>query len=124
MDVALSGLLRTADMEFTDRYEEHPRTNPLSQRFSHKLQESRIAYGLATLRIMNIEIGIVHMADRFVVGTRFKMSELGSLRCPHLAHEVGSVVEVSLRTTGVTVLFDGAARPTVLHSEYITPLSE
>ena len=67
---------------------------------------------------------IAHKADRFLVGTRFKMSELGSLRCPNLAHKVGSVVEVSLRTSGVTVLFDGAARPTVLHSDYITPLSE
>lgn len=57
--------------------------------------------------------------DRFVVGTRFKMSELGVV-----AHKTGTVVEVSIRTTGITVLFDGATRPTVLDRNYIAPLSE
>lgn len=62
--------------------------------------------------------------DRFVVGTRFKISELGVLQFPDLAHKTGTVVEVSIRTTGITVLFDGATRPTVLDRNYIAPLSE
>jgi hypothetical protein len=62
--------------------------------------------------------------DRFVVGARFKMSELGALRCPELADRTGTVVDVSLRTTGITVLLDGATRPTCLHRDYISPLWE
>jgi hypothetical protein len=58
---------------------------------------------------------------RPVVGTRFKMSELGAARCPSLAGKTGIVVEVSHRTTGVAVLFDGAKRPTYLYRDFITP---
>jgi hypothetical protein len=57
-----------------------------------------------------------------VVGTRFKMSELGAARCRSLAGKTGVVVEVSHRTTGVAVLFDGAKRPTYLHRDFITHL--
>lgn len=67
---------------------------------------------------------IIQTPYRFVVGARFKMSELGVLRLPGLAHKIGSVVEVSIRTTGITVLFDGATRPTVLDRSYIARLSE
>ncbi|WP_156949098.1 MULTISPECIES: hypothetical protein [unclassified Bradyrhizobium] len=52
------------------------------------------------------------------------MSELGIIQFPDLAHKTGTVVEVSNRTTGLTVLFDGAARPTVLDQIYIALLSE
>lgn len=58
--------------------------------------------------------------DRIAVGTRFKMSELGRIRCPDLADKTGVVVAESPRTTGITVLFDGAQRPTVLHRDYIS----
>lgn len=57
-------------------------------------------------------------AASFVVGTRFKMSELGMLQFPDLAHKTGTVIEVSIRTTGITVLSDGAIRPTVLDRSY------
>ncbi|MDH2347117.1 hypothetical protein [Bradyrhizobium sp. SSUT77] len=67
---------------------------------------------------------IAQKTDRFVVGTRFKMSELGIIQFPDLAHKTGTVVEVSTRTTGLTVLFDGATRPTVLDQIYIALLSE
>jgi hypothetical protein len=60
--------------------------------------------------------------DRIVVGTRFKMSELGVVRCPELADRTGIVVDVSRRTTGITVLFDGAQRPTCLHIDFISPV--
>ena len=46
--------------------------------------------------------------DTVAVGTRFRMSELGAARCPGLANRSGIVVEVGRRTTGITVLFDGA----------------
>lgn len=58
---------------------------------------------------------------RLAVGTRFKISKLGALRCPDLANKTGTIIEVSLRTSGVTVLFDGCARPTCLHQDYLTP---
>ena len=63
---------------------------------------------------------MVQETDRIVVGTRFKMSALGADRCPELADQAGIVVDVSPRTTGVTVLFDGAKRPTVLHRDFIS----
>ncbi|MGY0576036.1 hypothetical protein ACTGJ9_037600 [Bradyrhizobium sp. RDM12] len=59
--------------------------------------------------------------ERIVVGARFKLSEVGKIRCPELANKVGIVVAISARTTGITVLFDGAERPTVLHRDYISP---
>lgn len=62
--------------------------------------------------------------DRLVVGSRFKMSELGIVQFPKLAHKTGTIVEISIRTPGVTVLFDGAVRPTVLDRSYISPLSK
>lgn len=61
---------------------------------------------------------LAHKCDRFVVGTRFKISKLGALRCPDLTNKTGTVIEVSLRTTGITVLFD---RSTCLHQDYLTP---
>src|SRR3954453_978403 len=63
--------------------------------------------------------------DWIAVGARFKLSKLGITRCPDLAGKIGGiVVTVSARTTGITVLFDGARRPTVLHRDYISPATE
>lgn len=61
--------------------------------------------------------------DKLAVGSRFKMSELGIVQLPEFAHKTGTIVETSSRTPGVTVLFDGALRPTVLDRSYISPLS-
>jgi hypothetical protein len=61
--------------------------------------------------------------DRIVVGSRFKMSKLGVDRFPELAGQTGVVVDVSLRTTGITVLFDGAKRSTCLHRDFISPVA-
>ena len=66
---------------------------------------------------------MVQETDRIVVGTRFEMSELGADRCPELAGQTGVVVDVSPRTTGITVLFDGAKRSTVLHRDFISPIA-
>jgi hypothetical protein len=63
-------------------------------------------------------------SDRIGIGTRFKTSKLGIVRCPELADRSGVVIAVSRRTTGITVLFDGERRPTVLHMGYISPISE
>ncbi|APO52894.1 hypothetical protein BD122_21491 [Bradyrhizobium diazoefficiens] len=62
--------------------------------------------------------------NRIEVGARFKLSEIGKIRCPDLADKVGVVVALGQRTTGITVLFDGAQRPTVLHRDYIRPSSD
>ncbi|MGW1420353.1 hypothetical protein ACWAT4_09585 [Bradyrhizobium manausense] len=56
-------------------------------------------------------------------GIRFKINELGALQCPPLANKTGVVIEVSTRSTGVTVLLDGATRPTCIFQGYICPLS-
>lgn len=66
---------------------------------------------------------MVQETDRIVVGTRFKVSELGADRCPKLAGQTGVIVDVSPRTTGVTVLFDGAKRSTCLHRDFISPIA-
>jgi hypothetical protein len=63
-------------------------------------------------------------ANRIAVGTRFKISKLGAVRCPNLAEKIGIVVGLSRRTTGITVLFDGDRRPTCLHMGYISSTSE
>ena len=60
--------------------------------------------------------------NRIAVGTRFKISELGAVRCPNLADKIAIVVGLSRHTTGITVLFDGDRRPTVLHRDYISPI--
>jgi hypothetical protein len=60
-------------------------------------------------------------SHRIGIGARFKMSKLGAARCQELANQTGVVVAMSRRTTGVTVHFDGARRPTVLHEDYISP---
>ena len=60
--------------------------------------------------------------DRITVGVRFKMSELGAVRCPSLAGKSGMVVDMSRRNTGITVLFDGDIRPTCLHRDYISSI--
>ena len=65
---------------------------------------------------------IEQKADRIFVGARFKMSKLGVARCPELADRAGIVIEVSPRTTGITVRFDGAQRPTCLHRDFISPV--
>jgi hypothetical protein len=62
--------------------------------------------------------------DKIAVGIRFKMNNLGAVRCPNLADKNGIVVGVSRRTTGVAVLFDGDRRPTFLHRDYITQASD
>ncbi|MDA9509494.1 hypothetical protein XI09_33640 [Bradyrhizobium sp. CCBAU 11386] len=67
---------------------------------------------------------IYQNVDRIVVGMRFKMSELGAVRCPELADRSGIVIDVSRRTTGITVLFDGAGRPTCLHRDFISPIPD
>jgi hypothetical protein len=64
------------------------------------------------------------VSHRIGIGSRFKMSKLGAARCQELAGQTGVVVAVSRRTTGVTVLFDDARRPTVLHEDYISPTCE
>ena len=62
--------------------------------------------------------------NRIAVGTRFKISKVGAVRCPNLADKIGIVVGLSRRTTGITVLFDGDRRPTCLHMGYISSTSE
>ena len=61
--------------------------------------------------------------DKIAVGTRFKISKLGAVRCPSLADKFGIVISLSRHNTGVTVLFDGDRRPTCLHRGYISSTS-
>ncbi|WP_369722414.1 hypothetical protein AB8Z38_36785 [Bradyrhizobium sp. LLZ17] len=61
--------------------------------------------------------------DTIAVGTRFKINKLGAVRCPKLAKKVGIVVGLSRQSTGITVLFDGDARPSCLYRGYISSTS-
>ena len=63
---------------------------------------------------------MIREADKIALGTRFKISRLGAVRCPSLADKFGIVVGLSRHNTGVTVLFDGDRRPTCLHRGYIS----
>jgi hypothetical protein len=62
--------------------------------------------------------------DGIAVGTRFKISELGAVRCPNLADKIAIVVGLSRHNTGLTVLFDGDRTPTCLHRGYISSASK
>ena len=46
-------------------------------------------------------------ANEIPIGIRFKMSELGGIRCPRLAQKVGIVVGRGIYKNSITVLFDG-----------------
>ena len=62
--------------------------------------------------------------NRIAVGSRFKISKLGAVRCPNLADKMGIVVGLGRHNTGITVLFDGDRRPTCLHVGYISSTPE
>ncbi len=58
--------------------------------------------------------------NEIVIGTRFKMSPLGSARNPSLAGKEGIIIGGSSRYyTSVRVRFDGAKYPMTLHRDYI-----
>ena len=62
-------------------------------------------------------------ADKIVVGTQFKMSKLGAVRCPELANQTGIVIAVSARTTGITVRFDRRPKTNLAaQRDYVTPI--
>jgi hypothetical protein len=63
-------------------------------------------------------------ADIMRVGARFKMSELGAIRCPKLADKFGTIVGTSRRNTAIAVLFDGNKTATYLHKDYIVVREE
>ena len=67
---------------------------------------------------------MAHQINGLVVGTRFKVNQLGSVRCPALAGKTGTVTGISYRNTGVAVLFDGTKRPTYLHRDFISPIPD
>ena len=62
--------------------------------------------------------------NRIAVGSRFKISKLGAVRCPNLADKIGIVVGLGRHNTGITVLFDGDRRLTCLHVGYISSTPE
>jgi hypothetical protein len=74
--------------------------------------------------MMMVRNTIDRQTRKIAVGTRIKMSALGTVRCPRLARKIGTVVGMSHYNTGVTVLFDGNKTSTCLHRDYISPISE
>ena len=62
--------------------------------------------------------------EQISAGMRFRLNKFGAGRCPSLADMIGTVISCSQSNSGVTVLFDGGKRPTCLHRDYITMLSE
>ncbi len=60
-----------------------------------------------------------HRPSPLVIGARFKMSALGSVRSPRLAAKEGIIVGGSRLNSSVRVLFDGRKSPMSLHRDYI-----
>ena len=58
-------------------------------------------------------------AANVVIGARFKMSLLGSMRNKRLAGKEGLVVGNSRINRSIRVLFDGRRTPMSLHPDYI-----
>ena len=61
-------------------------------------------------------------ANEIPIGIRFRMSELGGIRCPRLAQKVGTVVGRGIYKNSITVLFDGNKSTSSLHRDYIVPI--
>ena len=55
-------------------------------------------------------------------GLRFKLTRLGTERCPKLRGRTGTVVSVARNSSGFRVQFDGAKSPQSLHRTYIMPI--
>ena len=53
------------------------------------------------------------------IGSRFRMSALGSARSPRLAERKGVIIGCSRLNSSVRVLFDGYKSPMSLHRDYI-----
>jgi hypothetical protein len=56
---------------------------------------------------------------RFAAGDRFRMSKLGSERCPRLIGKVGNIVKVRDYSASIVVRFDGNRTTTILHKDYV-----
>jgi hypothetical protein len=59
------------------------------------------------------------LASELRVGHRFKLSELGMVRCPRLARKVGAVVSLIEYSKVVVVRFDGNKTTTSINRDYI-----
>ena len=57
----------------------------------------------------------------FVVGKRFRLSELGEKRCPKFIVKVGAIVAVRKNSASMIVKFDGNKQATTVHRDYIEP---
>jgi hypothetical protein len=58
----------------------------------------------------------------FKVGDRFKLTALGSQRCPRLTHKVGIITSMNENSSIIGVRFDGNKTSTRLHRDYIEPI--
>jgi hypothetical protein len=56
------------------------------------------------------------------VGDRFKLSALGSQRCPRLASKVGIITATIQNSRAISIRFDGNKRSTSIHRDYIEPI--
>jgi hypothetical protein len=57
----------------------------------------------------------------FIVGQRFRLSDLGAQRCPKFIIKVGTIVRVPKNSASIQVQFDGNKVTTTLHRDYIEP---
>jgi hypothetical protein len=59
----------------------------------------------------------------FIEGQRFRLSELGNERCPKFIARVGTIISVRKNSSSITVRFDGNKQTTLLHRDYLEPVS-
>jgi len=57
----------------------------------------------------------------FIEGQRFRLSELGTQRCPKFIVKVGTIVRVREDSASIIVLFDGNKTTVTIHRDYIEP---
>jgi hypothetical protein len=57
-----------------------------------------------------------------MVGERFKLSALGSQRCPRNSNKGGIITSTIENSRSVCVRFDGNKTSTTLHRDYIEPI--
>jgi len=57
----------------------------------------------------------------FTAGQRFRLSELGTRRCPKFIVTVGNIVKVPENSGSIIVRFDGNKTTVTIHRDYIEP---
>lgn len=59
--------------------------------------------------------------DKFEIGSRIRLSDLGKRRCPRISSETGVVVGKATHLEAVRLKMDGKKQLITLHASYVEP---